>query len=173
MTKKKENLSVIIIALALSLVNVLVVCLLSLMSFSFRDYHFAFALSLSIIYSLMHIGLSLYLRFKQKGIILKGFFVYQLLGALSFFFFFAFKLGGLHIDFFEYLFNTWSFAQMPLAHVFSLKGYFPEYIVRAMIYYLYTFITGNAYLQIKKDLAFKQKIAEKRQMEEESFNRHG
>lgn len=167
----KENYKIIFISTILTLTNIIIVSIYSLLPFSFKDYHFSFALSLSIAYSIAHIGLCLYLRFKGKGYILKGIFLYQILGALAFLFLFLFRLGGLQINFLERFFNYWSFPQMPLAHIFSLKGYFPELIVRAITYYIYTFISGNAYLQMKKDFAFKRKMEEKRQMEEESIKR--
>lgn len=165
----KNNIQMLITASVLILINVL----LMIFNLSLREVPFQIAKVLSIVYAIIHIVICYILRYKRKQGILKGVFLYQFIGALSFVILFVFLLTGTEVAFFRSIFNWWSMPLEPIALLFSLGGFLPKTVIRGIVYLVHCAITGNAYNQIKKDIAFEKKIAEQKAMEEESRLRHG
>lgn len=170
--KNKNNKQMLLTASVLTILNILIIKIFRLDNFTFEKANAVFAYIFSFSYVIIHIVICYFLRYKRKQGILKGVFLYQIVGALCFVILFVFLLAGNEIVFVKKVFNWWSLPVEPISLIFSLYGFFPKGIIKGIVYLAHCAITGNAYNQIKKDIAFERKIKEKREMEEESRKRH-
>ncbi|NLN03579.1 MAG: hypothetical protein GX166_01980 [Clostridiaceae bacterium] len=169
--KDRNNKQMLVTASVLSLLNILIIKLFGLDSFSFERTSPIFAYIFSFSYAIVHIIICHILRYKRKQGILKGIFLYQLVGASCFVILFVFLLTGNEVGFLRTIFNWWSLPLEPISLILSLYGFFAKGIFRGIVYLAHTAITGNAYVQIKKDITFENRMKEKKAMEEESRRR--
>lgn len=164
----RNNKQMLVTASVLILLNILIIKIFGLDKFSFERVNPVFAYIFSFLYVIVHIIICYVLRYKRKQGILKGIFLYQFIGAFSFVILFVFLLMGIEVGFLRTIFNWWSLPLEPISLILSLYGFFAKGIFRGIVYLAHTALTGNAYVQIKKDIAFENKIKEKKAMEEES-----
>lgn len=171
--KDKNTQQILLITIILAIANILIIRIFNLENFSFLSTPYKFSIIFSLAYFAAYIILCIFLRLKRKENILKGIFYYQVIGAVSFLILFIGLLAGHEIKFFSNIFTWWSLPLEPVSLKVSLNGFLPIRFIRAIVYLIYTLVSGNSYIQIKKDIAFEKKIAEKKAMEEESVRRHG
>lgn len=171
--KDKNKQQILLICSILTILNILVIKIWNLENFTFRLISFKFSIIFSITFIILYTIICFILRLKRKKNILKGIFYYQMIGAISFIILFIGLLAGHEIKFFSYIFAWWSMPLEPVSIILSLNGFLPFRFIRAIVYLVYALISGNSYIQINKDIAFENKIAERKAMEQESIRRHG
>ncbi len=163
--KTRRNLMALMIAAALAAANILLIFIFQVQRFSF-EYQQVSVLQfiLSLCAFLLHIILCIFLRIKKYTAAASGLFVYQLIGAVSYFIYFiAFMLRS-GVAFFETLFRWWSFLYQPFVIVLSrITGISLKFSI-GLCYLLLTYISGRTILSIRKDIAFERNVAEDKEM---------
>ncbi len=119
---------------------------------------------------LLYGGICIFLRIKRKALILKGLLLYQFIGLIAFVFhlmlLMAQEESGLYYMF-TYIFYWWSLPYHQGALLAIGLFHFPVRYILMLTLAMLTYLTAKCLKGIRTDLAFEQKIEEKRQIQEQ------
>lgn len=166
MTDKSKALA---LTLGLSAANILIVLILGLWGYSFELKGFpVFLCVISAVLLVLHIPAVIICRIKKKLWIVRGWFCYQMIGIVCFVIFFCGYVGSEGgsngLTQFYVIFNSWTLHLQPCVVVLSRFIGIPLKYVLAIVYMVRTYITGNTYLNIKKDIRYEREMEENRRL---------
>lgn len=109
-------------------------------------------------------------RVKKLENAVRGFFFFELVGIAVFVVCFAMQIAGKNIEnsFFLDLFNLWTVLLRPAAYLIAPLIGVSEFLRKALLLILLTYLPGQAYLGIQKQKRFEAALAEKKALEEQS-----
>lgn len=167
-----------ILALGLIVLNFLVFLIPGLRGFSFEFRPISLWITIvTLILYLIHIPLCMLLRFKKKGWIARGIFLYQFAGALAYVVFFVTYIasegqspitqGALDV------FRWWTLWYQPFSVILSRFIGIPLKFTLGILYLILIEISGATVTAIRKDIRYEKQREEDRLYEEATKGRGG
>ncbi len=149
----------IFLAVLTGLLNVVFVLVSGQTRPSFENVYISgISFAFSLLTFAIHIAFCLFCRFSKKTIILRGVFIYQMAGAVSYILFFAGFIAGQGADngltaFFA-IFEWWTLGYRNLFEMLSRFTGIPFKFTGGVLYLIMTYITASAFLAAKKDIRY-------------------
>lgn len=103
-------------------------------------------------------------RIRKLDVILRGYFLYKLLGIAVFVICLAMRLFDMDLSgtFVYYLFSIWTVSLRPVARLMQIFIGVSEFFRKALLLAAITYIAGSAYLGIKKQQKFEEEVSNRK-----------
>lgn len=158
----KINKKSLIFALILITINILIIFPLGLHHFTFENQELSpLQVTVSALVYFLYVSFCIFMWIKRYIILAKGFFIYNLVGAFSYFLYFiSFIFGAKAQNAFYIVFHSWSIMFEPLTVALGrISGIKAKYIT-AILYLLLTYISGKVIIAIRNDISYEKKYKE-------------
>ena len=171
------KLRAIILAVIIALLNVAAILLFGLTAADIEQAYIsplAFALSVAAVAA--HIAFCIAFRILRKPEILLGVFIYQMFAVLCYVLFFIGFVGSEGKDswftgFFT-VFRWWSIGYQDFMVMIARFTGIPFRFSGPIIYLVLTLLTGRAYISLRKDIRYEQKVQKEKEYVERTKARH-
>ncbi len=134
----------------------------------------AFVLVVCSVLLALEIALAIFARIKRYKFLLKGLFLYKLVGMVFFVIAWAVSLGSgsTEVGFAATVFNWFSVSTFPVATLLAPLVHLSLFYRKAIVFGIMTIVAGRLVMNIRSNEEFERKMAQKREMEALSEARH-
>lgn len=173
----KDNSKSYILSVILTAFNILFVLVAGLRNYTSENKAVSRPLFiLSVIIVVFCFSLLIFLRIKRYLWIIKGIFIYEIIGIVCYLLFFVGYIGSqggeTQLNTFYIYFSWWTIGFEPSVLTLSRFIGIPLKFTMGIFYFLYTYFTGSAYLSVRKDISYEKRLEEDRLFEEEKQKKH-
>jgi predicted membrane channel-forming protein YqfA (hemolysin III family) len=111
---------------------------------------------------LAEVLLILIARIKKLDFLLRGFFLFKLIGVLAFVVCLFLRMGNQDItgNVFYYIYSVWTVYLRPASRLLQLLFGVSEFFRKALLLSIITYLSGVAFFGVKKQKRFEKEIAE-------------
>lgn len=166
--KKKKNIIMILVSTVCTALLFFVVYLTGIYKYSSDSADIpARLIATGFIVLAVEIIFIIVARVKKLSSVLRGYFLFRLIGCIAFVVCLFMRMAGSALDgnFFGYIYNIWTVTLRPLAYMISPFVGVSEFLRKALLYVVITYLAGSAYLGIKKQEKFEAEVRERKTME--------
>jgi hypothetical protein len=119
---------------------------------------------------LAEVFLILIARIKKLDFLLRGFFLFKLVGILAFVVCLFLRMGNQDITggFVYYIYSVWTVYLRPASRLLQLLFGVSEFFRKALLLSIITYLSGVAFFGVKKQKRFEKEIAENKNREKET-----
>lgn len=109
-------------------------------------------------------------RIKKLDFLLRGFFLFKLIGVIAFVVCLFMRMGNQDItgSFVYYIYSVWTAYLRPASRLLQLLFGVSEFFRKALLLSIITYLTGVAFSGVKKQKKFEKEIAENKNREKQT-----